>query len=159
MAEPRQLFLQCLEILDDAVMDDGDPVGGDRVGVLLVRLAVRRPARMADADRPPHRFAFEAGDEVRQFAFGAAPLDPAIDQGRDARRIIATVFEPPEAFDQLWRDRFLGDDPNDAAHQRFFPRSLSRNSAARPGLSTCRARAIVSPSAGTSWITTLPVAI
>src|ERR1700686_587754 len=63
------------------------------------------------------------GGGVRKFAFGAAPLDPAIDQGRDARRIIAAVFEPPEALDQLWRDRFLGNDPNDAAHQPFFHRS------------------------------------
>ncbi len=61
VAEPRELALQRLEILDDAVMDDGDPVGGDRVGVAFGRLAVRRPARMADADRAVHRLAIKPG--------------------------------------------------------------------------------------------------
>src|SRR5207244_12886705 len=135
-----------------------DRLGRARVRVLLARLALRRPARVADADRARHRLAFEPRHQVRQFALGAPALDPAIDQGRDPGRIVAAIFEPLEAADQLGCDRFLGDDPDDAAHQRFFPRSLFRNSAARPGLSTCRARAIVSASFDTSWVTTLPVA-
>ena len=39
------------EILDDAVVDDREPRRGVRMGVGFGRLAVRRPARVADADR------------------------------------------------------------------------------------------------------------
>ncbi len=125
----------------------------------LGRLAVRRPARVADADRAVHRLAFEPGGEVGELALGAAPLDAAVDQGRDPGRIVAAIFEPPQPLDQLGRDRRLRDDADDAAHQPFFPASaVARSAAARPGLSTCRARAIVSASAGTSEVTTLPVA-
>jgi hypothetical protein len=44
----QQLVLQLLEVLDDAVVHDRHPVGGDRMGIALGRLAVRRPAGMAD---------------------------------------------------------------------------------------------------------------
>ena len=157
-AEPDELFLQCLEILDDAVMHDRDFVGRDRMRILLDRLTVRRPARMADSDRAAHRLLLQSRYEVRQFALGAAALDAAVDQGRDARRIVAAIFEALEGADQLVGDRFLGDDSDDAAHQRFFPRNLALSSAPRPGLFACRARAIVNASFGTSSVTTLPVA-
>ena len=47
----RELLAQLDEVLDDAVVHDGDaPRAVDvRVGVLLARLAVRRPARVPDA--------------------------------------------------------------------------------------------------------------
>jgi hypothetical protein len=158
MAEPGELFFERLEILDDAVMHDRDLVGRDRVRVFLDRLAVRRPACVADADRAAHRLLLQPRDEVRQFAFGAAALDAAIDQGGDARGIIAAVFEALQGADQFVRDGLLCDDPDDAAHQRFFPLSFSRNCAARPALFAWRARAIVSASFGTFSVTTLPVA-
>ena len=50
VAEGRQLAAQRLEILDDAVMDDGDPVGRDRMGIGLGRQAMGRPVGVADAD-------------------------------------------------------------------------------------------------------------
>ncbi len=45
--------------------------------------------------------------EVGELAFGAAALDAAVDQGRDAGRIIAAIFEPAQPFDQPRRDRSL----------------------------------------------------
>ena len=45
-----QLLAQFAEILDDAVMDHGDPFAGVRMGVVFGRAAMRRPARVADAD-------------------------------------------------------------------------------------------------------------
>ena len=72
--------------------------------------------------------------------------------------VIAAIFEAAQPLDQLGGDRLRGDDADDAAHQTCFPFRRSRSARARPGLSTWRARAIVSASAGTSEVTTLPVA-
>ncbi len=47
----RELLAQRLEVLDDAVVDDGEPARRVRMGVRLGRLAVGRPAGVADADR------------------------------------------------------------------------------------------------------------
>ena len=83
MAQGFELAPQRLEILDDAVMNDGDPVGRDRMGVGLGRQAVRRPAGVADADRPLHRLTVEPPGEVVELALGAAALDMAVDEGGD----------------------------------------------------------------------------
>ena len=48
-----EFLAQGSEVLDDAVMDDRKPRRGVRMGVGLRGLAMRRPARVADADRPP----------------------------------------------------------------------------------------------------------
>ena len=67
MAERDELILQRLEILDDAVMHDGDAVARDRVRVPLRRFAVRRPTRMSDTDPPMHRGLRQALDQpIRQ---------------------------------------------------------------------------------------------
>ena len=59
-ALPFQLAAQLAEILDDAVVHDRELVGRVRMGVVLGRPAVRRPAGVADADRAGERFAREA---------------------------------------------------------------------------------------------------
>src|SRR5215472_4480481 len=100
MAEGGQFAAQSLKILDNAVVDDGDPVRGDRVGVSLGRQAMGCPTGVTDADHPLHRLAVEPPSKVHQLALGAPALDAAVDEGRDASRIIATVFEAAEPFDQ-----------------------------------------------------------
>ena len=50
MALRRQFVAQLAEILDDAVMNHRDAVAGVRMGVVLGGAAMRRPARVADAD-------------------------------------------------------------------------------------------------------------
>ena len=55
MALGGQLLAQFAEILDDAVMDDGDLVVGVRMGVVFGRPAMRRPARVAEADMAVER--------------------------------------------------------------------------------------------------------
>ncbi len=103
-AEAGELGLQRLEILDDAVMDDGDFARRDRMRVALRRHAMRRPARMADADMALHRLTIEQRRERRQLALGPAALDRAVDQGRDAGRIIAAIFQrAPQPVDEQWR--------------------------------------------------------
>ena len=84
IAAAGELGLQRLEILDDAVMDHGDAARGDGMGVALARHAMRRPARVADADPALHRLGREPRLELGELALGAAALDRAVDQGRDA---------------------------------------------------------------------------
>src|SRR5262249_21380362 len=96
VAEPDQLALQRLEILDDPVMNDRDLVGGDRVGVGFGRQAVRRPPGVADTNRAAHRFALELGGKVAELALGAPPLYAAADQSRDPGGIVTAVLEAPE---------------------------------------------------------------
>ncbi len=72
----RQLFAQLAEILDDAVVDDRDALGGMRMGVVLGRPPVGRPARVADADIAAERLALQPRFERVQLAFGAAAAKP-----------------------------------------------------------------------------------
>ena len=112
--EPRA---QCRGILDDAVVDDRDAVRpvAMRVGVLVARLAMRRPARMGDAGRT-----LEAGRQQLfelahpSFAFGQAQLACVGD--RDPGRIVAAIFEPVQPLHQDRRCVAFADIADDAAH-------------------------------------------
>ncbi len=96
-----QLAPQLGEILDDAVVHDGEPVGGVRMGVVLGRPAVRRPAGVTDADRAGERLARKPLLEIFEFAFGAAARQHAVFERGDAGRIIAAIFEALERIDQV----------------------------------------------------------
>ena len=91
------------------------------MGVGLGRLAVRRPAGVADADRAGERLGGELGLEVLELALGAPPLEPAVLERRDAGRIIAAVFEPLERIDDRPGDRPAAQDADNAAHRRYVP--------------------------------------
>ena len=75
---PFQLAAQLAEVLDDAVVHHGEPVGRVRMGVVLGRTPVRCPAGVADADRAGERFARELCFEVLELAFGAPPRQRAV---------------------------------------------------------------------------------
>ena len=115
-----QLGLQLAEILDDAVMDDGQPRRGMGVGIGLVRPAMGGPAGMADADGAGQRLVAQPEFEVGELALGAAAIQPAIGQGGDAGRIVAAIFEAAQGFDHLSRHRLMPDDANDSTHGRYF---------------------------------------
>src|SRR4029079_5309350 len=67
-----KLLTQLLEILNDAVVDDGNLVGRMRMRVRFVRLAVGRPAGMANTGVAGERFADQPLFQVLELAFGAA---------------------------------------------------------------------------------------
>ncbi len=115
----HELALQLGEILDDAVMDDGDPPAHVRMGIALVGLAMGRPARVADADLADQRAALEQRAQIDQLAFGAPPVDRPVDHGRDAGGIVSAIFQPTQPVDQKRRDVSLADDTYDPAHR--FP--------------------------------------
>ena len=117
MALGDQLLAQRLEVLDDAVVDDGDARARVRMRVGFARLAVRRPAGVADADRPLERRRIELGFEVLELAFGAQPGQPAAFERRHPGRIVAAVFEPLEGGKNVPRHRLGSHNANDSAHR------------------------------------------
>ncbi len=87
-----QLVSQLGEVLDDAVVDDGDPFDKVRMRVGLVGHAMGRPARVRNADRSRQRFSVEALFEIEELALGATAIHVAVMDGGDAGRIIAAVL-------------------------------------------------------------------
>ena len=104
-----QLAAQLAEVLDDAVVHDGEPVGRVRMRVVLGRPAVRRPAGVADADRAVERLARELCFQILELAFGAPARQHAVLERRHAGGIVAAVLEALERFDQQRRDRLAAD--------------------------------------------------
>jgi hypothetical protein len=157
-----QLGAQLGVILDDAVMDDGDARGAVRMRIAFGWCAMCRPPRVADPDAAGQRRALEGRREIAELPLGAAALDMAVHQGRDAGAVVAAIFEPPQRVQQQRSRRTRPDHSHDATHQRLVPcfvRCCSALSAeARPGFSTCRPRAIASASGATSSVMTLPAA-
>ncbi len=117
-----QLVAQDLVVLDDAVVDHGDAFGRVGVGVLLVGHAVGGPPGMADAGGAGDGFRLDPAFQVFQLPFGAAALDAAVHQGRDAGRIVTPVFEPFQRVQQRTSDGVLADYADDAAHGRPISR-------------------------------------
>ncbi len=89
--------------------------------VVFGRPAMRRPARVADADLAAERFALETVLERAQLAFGAPAAEHAVLQRGDAGRVIAAIFEALERVDQLARDRPVPENSDDSAHPPGWP--------------------------------------
>ena len=99
-------------VLDDAVVDDGHPPAGQvRVRIGFGDAAVGRPTGMRDTQAAPERRLLELVLERGDLADGAPQLEvPAAGGDRNAGRVVAAVFEPPQALDQdrndiAFRDR------------------------------------------------------
>ena len=101
----QELEAQRLEILDDAVMHDGNAAGFVRMGIVFGGGSMGGPAGVADAGGPGKRITFQDGFEIGELAFGASPLDPTVDQGRDAGAVIAAIFEALQRIEQQGRCR------------------------------------------------------
>ena len=105
------------EILDDPVVDDRKPRGSVRMGVGFGRLAMRRPAGVADADRPAERRCGELRLQVLELALGAPPLELAVLERRHAGGIIAAIFEPLQRIDNRAGDRSGPENPDNSTHK------------------------------------------
>src|ERR1700732_3865166 len=84
------------KILDDAVVNDGHVFGGMRMGVVLGRLAVGRPARVSDAGMTGERFALHPRFKIFEFALGAAAFEMVALEGCNASGIIAAILKALE---------------------------------------------------------------
>ena len=116
-----KFFAQLEEVLHDAVMHHYKfSIGaGVRVRVAGVRLAVRGPARMPDAHVALYR---SAVDQLRQFIELArvfADLDMAVGKHRQPGRVIAAVFQPPQAVEDNRGCVLFADVSYDSTHDQF----------------------------------------
>src|SRR5690349_2459280 len=84
MAVSFQFLAQFAEVLDDAIVDDGDFLRGMRVRIVLARPPMRRPARMSDADRAAQWRLLQQPLEVCDFANRATTYDLAAIERRHA---------------------------------------------------------------------------
>ena len=73
----QKLALEIEEVLDHPVVDDDEPALAVpvRMGVLLGRTPVRRPAGVPDSEAPRHGLARENRLEVLQLAGAASDLE------------------------------------------------------------------------------------
>ena len=117
-ALPQKRLLDLLVILDHAVVDEREfaALVEMRMGILIGRLAVRRPAGVADAVSARRgRFGHQLGKPGD--AAGTFPrLDMVAIDDRDAGRIVATVFEPTQPIEQDGRGFRSSDVSDDATH-------------------------------------------
>ncbi len=118
VAQLLQLFAQLFVVLDDAVVDDGEAVVRDvRMRVALGRHAVRRPARVRDAELAVGRIRVDRVLQHLHLADGAQALEfgGAVQYG-DAGGVVAAVFEPAQSLHQDGDDVALSDRSDDSAH-------------------------------------------
>ena len=108
-------------VLDDAVMDHRDAAGGMGVGVGLARRAMGGPAGVADADCAAHGAPGDQAFELDELALGAAKLDQAVGERREARRIVAAIFEAPQPVEDMRRRLIRARDTDDSAHSSGTP--------------------------------------
>ncbi len=111
-----ELFTQIPEILNDAVVHDGDQIGGMRMRIIFRRTPMGCPTRMADTDRASERFTLQSCFECMQLAFSAATAELAVIKRRDTGGIVAAILETLKRIDELARDRLVSDNSDDTAH-------------------------------------------
>ena len=119
IAVMQELFLDLAVVFDDAVVDTHDAavVAAMGVGVGLRRVAVRRPARVADAAAAADRDRLQLLLEVLELALGFDDLrGRTVTADGDARRVIPSVFELFQAADENGRRLSFADISDDPAH-------------------------------------------
>ncbi len=136
-----ELFAQLVEVLDDAVVNDGElaAIRQVRVRIAVVRGAVRGPAGVADADVAIcHGGLLEVIEQRLQLAGALAGVQRTVlvDHG-DARRVVAAVFESGQTRQEDLLTGFVTDVSNDSTHRGNSAPSLRR---ARSSARTRRGR-------------------
>jgi hypothetical protein len=112
-----ELRAKCTGVFDDAVVDDRVPIArvAVRVRVPVARLAVRGPAGVRDAGRPL-RCLGEQPLQVAHLALALEYLQFAAICERDARRVVAAIFETVQPFHQDGRSLLFTDVTDDSTH-------------------------------------------
>src|SRR5262245_66043054 len=119
-----QSFAELSEILDDAVVHDGHQIRRMRMGVVLGRPPMRRPARVANTDRAAEWLAIETILKRAQLAFGTSATERAFLKRGDTGRVVAAILETLECVDQLARNRLVpknSDDPRPPSGRPLCP--------------------------------------
>ena len=111
-----QLLAQLAIVLDDAVVNHRETIRGVGMRVALVRLAMRRPARVTDTRLALERLLLKLADEVGELAFGAPARQPPRFQRRDAGGVVAAIGQILQRIDELHRDWLAPEYADDPAH-------------------------------------------
>src|SRR5436190_14481448 len=128
VAEGLEALLDREEVLDDPVVDDHHLAGAVamRMGVVLVRLAVRGPAGVAHAERALERLVAELGLEVRELAFRAHHFHAvSVDDG-DAGAVVTAVLQLFQSSDEDRHHVTCAYVSDDSAHDSFRIRTVEK---------------------------------
>ena len=107
-------------VLDDAVVDQRDRADPVRVRVLLGRLAVGGPARVAHAGGAVDGNVAKSRLQVHELADGAHHAQLPVLEHRDAGRVVAAVLEPAQSVEHDVLRPLLGSHvADDPAHARL----------------------------------------
>src|SRR5467141_1409353 len=123
MAFCFERFLQLAIVLDDAVEHDRKPAvlaTRQRVRVLLVDGAVRRPARVTETVIRLRAVRARCVLQELEVADGAHVLEAAVLAQRDAGRVVAAVLEPLETVEQQLLRSPATNVPDDPAHPKLL---------------------------------------
>ena len=118
-----QLLLQRDVVLYDAVVHDHDLAGAIAVGmrILFRGTAMGGPASVADAVSAVERLQADDLFQVAQLALGAAHLQASAVAGHgDAGRVVAAIFEAPQAVNDDRHNPLFPDVSNNPAHSCQF---------------------------------------
>ncbi len=116
-----EMFFEPFEILDDAIVDDGDFAALVEVGMAIVvgGRSVCGPAGMAEAENTFDGMGWkQLGEAFVDLAFFLPDVDFAVLEDSEPGTVIAAIFESTEAFDENRGRLFLSDVTNDAAHKK-----------------------------------------
>src|SRR3546814_4291494 len=97
------------EIFDDAIVDDGNLIRGMGMGVVRGRAAMRRPARMGDADSAGEWLGLKRLGKVAELSRSAASLNHVAIDGGNAGGVIAAIFEALETLKTSSRNSYVPD--------------------------------------------------
>ena len=116
----NELALQVELVFDDAVVDDDDAAGAIAMGmgVLFRGPSVRSPACVANAKAALKRMLAQHFLQIAQLARCAPHLKSRAGWTAhgDSRRVVATVLQPPQPFDDDRNYLLLADITDDSAH-------------------------------------------
>ena len=107
-------------VFNDPVLNDSNPATAITVGVgvVLLRLAMSRPAGMTDPAKTWRTLTVHTNGEVVQFSFRTKAMQILALQRGDARGVIAAVFQLPKSFQQERCRISRTDHRNDSAHTK-----------------------------------------
>lgn len=128
-----QIRAERREVLDDPVVDHGDPARAVhvRVSVRVGRPSMRGPARVPDPDRAVQWVARQRFLEVAELPDPLAADDFTIVDERHACRVVTPIFQASQAVEKNSDHVAIADVPHDAAH---LNRSRLSSEAVRPSI-------------------------
>src|SRR5712691_10957926 len=123
----NKLFLQREVVLDNAVVHHYHLAGAIavRMCILFCRTPVRCPAGVTDAVGAIERLEPDGLFQVAQLALGTAYLQAAaVARHSDSGRVIAAIFQPPEAVNNHGNHPLIAYVSDDATHLLINPSEL-----------------------------------